>query len=75
MVCPTLARSRYRNWANPGGSQSAPVGRTCTRTWSGSADISSWNRCRRAISNATSPTSHGRVGTASGLSIRPTWST
>ena len=29
----------------------------------------------RAISNATSPTSQGRVGTGSGLSIRPTCST
>ena len=46
-----------------------------TRTPGGSDDISSWNRCRRAISNATSPTSHGLAGTGSGLSIRPTCST
>ena len=58
-----------------GGLGSAPVGSTWTRTSAGSADISSWNRCRRAISNATSPTSHGRRGTVSGRSIRPTCST
>ncbi len=51
------------------------MGSTCTWTPSGSADISSWNRCRRAISKATRPTSHGRRGTVSGLSIRPTCST
>src|SRR5918994_5474850 len=37
--------------------------------------MSSANRCRRAISNATSPTSQGRDGTWRGRSMRPTWST
>ena len=41
----------------------------------GSCAISSWNRCLRAISNATSPTSHGRFGTLSALSMRPACST
>ena len=41
---------------------SEPAGSTCTVTSSGSVAISSTNRCRRAISNATSPTSHGRRG-------------
>ena len=45
------------------------------RTSSGSAAISRANRCRRAISNATCATSHGRRGGVSGRSIRPTWST
>src|SRR3954465_4114171 len=52
-----------------------PVGSTCTRTSSGSEASSRANRCRRAISNATCATSHGRRGTVSGRSIRPTCST
>jgi hypothetical protein len=76
MPSPTLELSRYLNCASPLGSGSRPVGSTCTSTSAdASAAISSWNRCRRAISNATRPTCHGRVGTASGLSTRPTCST
>ena len=51
------------------------AGSTCASTPSGSSAISRANRCRRAISNDTRATSHGRRGTLSGRSIRPTCST
>ena len=49
-----------------------PAGSTWTVTSSGRDAISSTNRCRRAISNATRPTSQGRRGTVRGCSMRPT---
>ena len=57
------------------GGAGSPEGSTCSVTPGGSAARSAANRCRRAISKATSATSHGRVGGRSGRSIRPTCST
>ena len=57
------------------GGSAAPVGSTWTATLSGSVVMSWAKRWRRAISKATVATSHGRRGTASGRSMRPTCST
>ena len=74
MRSPTCEKSR---WASSESSRpDVPrAGSTCTSTPSGTSASSRAKRWRRAISKETRATSHGRVGTFSGRSIRPTWST